>query len=587
MSQIIHTIDGPGVLLDVDSFHGSTQYRVAGNGFEGWYASHEILSEVDDTTTETNFEDDTDPDGTNTQYLDEDDPHKEDGTELPWTPESNHEFDGEVNIQPDEGDYVDITPGNSTDGADFSDDPEFVATPFPREAANEEEPQRESMEFEGDGPWYFDNIKKDWVEGEKPEDDWEPSHRIQGSSTGPTPAFMRYLAFLDNDPMARQAAWTDVRRKAKRLLDDGSVQVRKNNGREITAVVIGDHGNYNTQVDRKNAHGQTVSYWNCTCPWGAWAYRRQRTFVGRMCAHGLATYYAMQANQQPLPMPWQDKKVAAHEENESLAARQGGLMIWDDELSKVLKPLFNGQQPGQGGPQMNDPSAMGMDPSMMGGAPPAGADPTMAGQPDPTQDPAAAVVRQASSYPARRVLRHEFSEYDDSPSDDDDFEDPSEPNADDAETFNDIADLPEDNDDEQQVHDSFWNKSSAVEGAFSPADLQRYYEEERFGTGHSAPGQPGWPQYEEGMRPGSPLPGEEEEDHEWRTFDPREASVEEEENLRVAENFNDNAEEIVRKVQARTAGRNFSFAEQQELIDEDGTADQLPNLDLAGTFYED
>ena len=154
---------------------------------------------------------------------------------------------------------------------------------------------------------------------------------------------------------------------------------------------------------------------------------------------------------------------------------------------------------------------------------------------------------QASSYPQRHVIRHEFAEYEESPNEDDNFVEPDSPNSDDAETFNDVAELPEDNEDEQQVHDSFWNRSSS-------------YDEDLDDT---------------------------EEDHDWREFNPREASTDEFENLRVAEKFNEASEETVRRMQSRTAGRNFSFSEQQALIDEDGTADQLPNLDLAGTFYED
>jgi hypothetical protein len=37
---------------------------------------------------------------------------------------------------------------------------------------------------------------------------------------------------------------------------------------------------------------------------------------------------------------------------------------------------------------------------------------------------------------------------------------------------------------------------------------------------------------------------------------------------------------------SRTAGRHFTFAEQDELINEQGTARHLADLDLEGTFYE-
>jgi hypothetical protein len=613
LSQIVHTIDGPGVLVDVDSFHGSTQYRVAGNGFEGWYSSREILSEIDDTTTDINFSEDTDPDGSTTQYLDENDPNQEDGVELPWDPEPTDEFDGELNIQPESHD-VSLDPTNSTEGTDFSDDPEFVNTVFPREGAVSEE----NDDFDGDGPWHYDASLNEWVEGEEPEDEGYADHRVHQSATGPTPGFLRYLAFLEKDPMARQAAWADVRKKAKRLLDDGNVQVRKNNGRECVAVVLGDNGNYNTQVDRKNAHAQTVSYWNCGCPWGAWAYRRQRTFVGRMCSHALATYYAMQSNAQPDPYPLKNRTSGPDRQSvtaESRAAREGGLMVWDDDLSKVLKPLFNGGQPpaGSGGPatpQMGgptDPAAMGMDPAAMG------MDPAAAGQPGVEQlvrqDQQPMPVMATTDYPTRRVRRHQFAEFQDNPEDEgNNFAEWPAPNSQDFDTFNDVDELPEDNDGEEEVWNKGWNRSSA----YDEAD-QQYYDY-LYGTGdYASPehpdGQttvdtlrgviPQTPEYADyngyldqidprhaALEDVTEEPGE--EDHDWRPMTKEEALeyADERENRRQAAAFNSQADDLVENFRSRTAGKNFSYAEQQELIDEDGEADQLPNLDLSGTFYE-
>lgn len=107
--------------------------------------------------------------------------------------------------------------------------------------------------------------------------------------------FAAYEDFLDRDPMARQAAWADVRKKALRLRSEGSVRVSYYEPKEIQAEVQGDNGLYDTSISRKNAFGNGVTYYNCSCPWGQWAFKRQYTYVGRFCSHGLAAYHEMQS----------------------------------------------------------------------------------------------------------------------------------------------------------------------------------------------------------------------------------------------------------------------------------------------------
>lgn len=114
-----------------------------------------------------------------------------------------------------------------------------------------------------------------------------------------------YMSFLNKDAEARKAAWADVRKKAVRLRSEGAVDVLSFNPFQIVARVTGDTGTYNTEVNRKNAWGQGITWYDCTCPWGQWTYKRERSYIGRLCSHALAAYYEMQSlhsnkNRRPL-----------------------------------------------------------------------------------------------------------------------------------------------------------------------------------------------------------------------------------------------------------------------------------------------
>ena len=92
------------------------------------------------------------------------------------------------------------------------------------------------------------------------------------------------------DPQIREAAWADVRAKATRLRRSGAVQLEAANPTAIVATVTGDHGVYQVAVLRGSAMtgSSSVSEWTCSCPWGDWAFERERTFVGRLCSHAYA-----------------------------------------------------------------------------------------------------------------------------------------------------------------------------------------------------------------------------------------------------------------------------------------------------------
>jgi len=95
------------------------------------------------------------------------------------------------------------------------------------------------------------------------------------------------------------SAWKDVSAKARRLRREGRVHVEDISPDRIYAKVTGDHGVYDTMIAKGGDYGQVgqgISNWRCSCDWGKWAFKRQFTFVGRLCSHGYAAYQEMQSH---------------------------------------------------------------------------------------------------------------------------------------------------------------------------------------------------------------------------------------------------------------------------------------------------
>ena len=110
-----------------------------------------------------------------------------------------------------------------------------------------------------------------------------------------------YTQLIDVDPTLREAAWSDVRQKAQRLRREGRVHVNDMGENRIYATVEGDHGTYDTMIAKGGSMGgfgggQSITNWACSCDWGKWAFKRQMTYVGRLCSHGYATYLTMQSD---------------------------------------------------------------------------------------------------------------------------------------------------------------------------------------------------------------------------------------------------------------------------------------------------
>lgn len=98
--------------------------------------------------------------------------------------------------------------------------------------------------------------------------------------------------------MRREAAWQDIEAKAKRLIQSGNVTLLRNGYNVVVGHVVGDHGEYQTEVSRDDPNSRVITQWNCECPWDQYAFQRTRQwkkYEGRPCAHVLATIWQSQA----------------------------------------------------------------------------------------------------------------------------------------------------------------------------------------------------------------------------------------------------------------------------------------------------
>lgn len=93
----------------------------------------------------------------------------------------------------------------------------------------------------------------------------------------------------------KTATWDDIMAKAKRLIQSGQVQILRNGYNNIVGHVVGDHGDYQTEIGREDPNSRAITTWQCDCPWDQYAWQRTRQwkkYEGRPCAHVLATYWS-------------------------------------------------------------------------------------------------------------------------------------------------------------------------------------------------------------------------------------------------------------------------------------------------------
>lgn len=108
-----------------------------------------------------------------------------------------------------------------------------------------------------------------------------------------------WMRLVEADKRIFEGAWRDVAAKAKRLRREGAIEVEDMSHDRIYAKVHGDNGIYDTMISTGGQYGQVgqgVSNWRCSCDWGKWAFKRQFTFVGRLCSHAYAALQEMQSH---------------------------------------------------------------------------------------------------------------------------------------------------------------------------------------------------------------------------------------------------------------------------------------------------
>lgn len=180
----------------------------------------------------------------------------------------------------------------------------------------------------------------------------------------------------------RLASWPDIQAKATRLIQQGKVKITGNAQDIVTGVVEGDHGTYNTEIQRQDPESQSISMWSCECAWDQFAWQRTRQWKrleGRVCSHVLATYW------QALSMPFDEDIGPGSEEPQAPEGGEGGAVPpgQSEQPAPTPQPSPFAQVPGGG----------------TGMVPPAGTPgpqkPGMPNQQAPTPEPAGGVPGQA------------------------------------------------------------------------------------------------------------------------------------------------------------------------------------------------
>ena len=282
MNKKVMTRFGPGEIASTSSSRGQTDHLVKGDGFEMWVKDAELVpfGQFEEDFGEVDYEN---------------------STTLPYNPEpQNPSFldDGSSTIQPGQtldvnkrtspADSVTFKPG---EGVGPGPNPALFANSRPHEDRSPGDKYAEIVEppkFD-DLEWRLANdleaVIREYSEKGKPVD---PAH---------FEAISLEASMEAEDPIHKEAAWKDVAAKARRLRSTGQVMTQAANPRVITTIVNGDHDVYDCLIVRGNIleGNSAVTQWSCSCPWGQWAFKREHTFVGRLCSHAYASLIELQA----------------------------------------------------------------------------------------------------------------------------------------------------------------------------------------------------------------------------------------------------------------------------------------------------
>lgn len=157
--------------------------------------------------------------------------------------------------------------------------------------------------------------------------------------------------------LSKTSNWDDIMAKAKRLIQSGNVTLLRNGYNNIVAHVIGDHGEYQSEISRDDPASRAITQWTCECPWDQYAFQRTRKwkkYEARPCAHVLAAY-------------WKSQGTPLDEDAPPGASPNGGPTPFPQQGEAPLSP-FVPQMPAEGPEQGLQP---GPDGGAMPGLPPA------------------------------------------------------------------------------------------------------------------------------------------------------------------------------------------------------------------------
>lgn len=336
---MIHTAYGPGEVVAQETVRGRTQYQVAGNGFKVWLDEVEV-----NKRTASDHEGGASFDFEPTDHVNEDN-----STTLPytWQPQypvdmfrheqtmsPDHEIDIKKRMKPSDSrsgesrEEIHPYPGPNPDL--FAAKEGRLAWTFGDEEPGNEEEKWHQYNTHAVGPKELEEphhgrelemvgyrpagLSDKFIEIHEAADHFndpivrfrdDPVREIHrhGSidvSAGLDQETGEWMNLVEADKQIRTAAWSDVRQKAMRLKREGRVAVQDMDHSRVYASVKGDHGEYDVMILKGGAYGgagggQSITDWRCSCDWGKWAFKRQLTYVGRLCSHGYATYLTQQA----------------------------------------------------------------------------------------------------------------------------------------------------------------------------------------------------------------------------------------------------------------------------------------------------
>lgn len=266
MSKRVMTAHGPGVVVATDDIRGRVQYQVEGEGFKVWVSAASV-AEFGQVEWE----------------LDEENVDESNSTTLPYNPTpQNFPHSGESTIQPIH--KLDIEKRTSpSDSLRFSNIEDLQERLGSKYASIPQDVDYGSLQARLDEDPY--RLLSDFRQ------------RAFERRAELDPMLGQQMDIEAVDSGLRTAAWADVRKKAVRLRRTGMVDMEAANPSAIVAMVTGDHGIYETIVVRGSVFtgSSAITEWSCSCPWGDWAFERQHTFVGRLCSHAYASLLELQA----------------------------------------------------------------------------------------------------------------------------------------------------------------------------------------------------------------------------------------------------------------------------------------------------